>query len=56
MIVGSCFENDPIWVQEIQHDLYWDRGLIIQDGKIADVFEVALMVMQTGFLMLRVII
>jgi hypothetical protein len=23
MIIGSQFNNDPVWVQELQHDLYW---------------------------------
>lgn len=23
MIIGSRFDNDPLWVQQLQHDLYW---------------------------------
>lgn len=23
MIIGSRFNNDPVWVQKLQHDLYW---------------------------------
>lgn len=22
MIIGDYFDNDPIWIQEVQHDLY----------------------------------
>ncbi len=33
MIIGKCFENDPIWIQEIQHSQYWSN--------VATIFEVA---------------
>lgn len=33
MILGSRFKNDPVWIQDLQHDLYW--GIVAQPFEMA---------------------
>lgn len=33
MIIGDFFDNDPIWIQKLQHDLYW--GIVARPFFIA---------------------